>query len=164
MALWRFICVQKRSLFYQEDHLISRISYSRDKYFRFRSNVKEHLTFKCGVCASFDIVSLVTLTWRKERIQIPFFVFAFLRSCGKAMFTVVSLCPLGWGPCTRPQPPLRTGLAPFPFCTPRPLPRTSSNLFTLKHGLSASGQMAFNRNAFLSEMQTQTVTLSLNGP
>ena len=30
MELWRCICVQKRSPFHQEDHLISWISYSRD--------------------------------------------------------------------------------------------------------------------------------------
>ena len=32
VTLWRWICVQKRSLFHQEDHLISRIFHSEVKY------------------------------------------------------------------------------------------------------------------------------------
>ena len=112
-----YLCT-KRSLFHHEDHLIPRISYSRDKYV-------------------FGDVNMTQRTVTNPILCVCIFT--------KVMFTVVCLCPQGWGACARPQPPTLVqglcltplykvpALAPFPSLYSTPFPTHPPNKFKLVH-------------------------------
>ena len=96
------------------------------------------------------------------------------RSCEKVMFSDVSICPTPLH-CTRPHLiysspfPFLQGLKP-PVQDPHPQtcsnlfnldltgpPWTCLNMFTMKHGLSKSRRLAFDRNAFLLQLRFHRV-------
>ena len=82
------------------------------------------------------------------------------RSCGKVMFSFVSFCSQGgpmWpydtltiqGFTPGPAPQKWSNLFNMDLTVQHPTLWTCSNLFTTSPGLSASGRLAFDRNAFL---------------
>ena len=70
----------------------------------------------------------------------------------KAIFSAVSVCPWGWGPCTWPRSPspctVRYRFNRFGHVWWVPVQRTPPPLFTMKYGLSESGRLEYNWNAF----------------